>query len=149
MQWIAGYDTAVSVRVPCFPLDDLNLRLFLVLSTIIFFQGGGGFAPELAILILMKSTTETQLSEQSFRDYLRETKITDQKLGLAFAYNMYADLFGIPLRLRANSPDKFAKVCLYVLRTVQQRVIYRAPKRPELWTSTRWLQKEISGAWKV
>src|ERR1035441_2533602 len=58
----------------------------------------------------MKSTTQSQLAEHAYRDYLRETAPTDNKKAISFVFNTYASRFGLPLVMTATLPQRIAKI---------------------------------------
>ena len=80
----------------------------------------------------MKSTTNSQLAEQSYQDYIKETVPTDNKLYISYMFNEYSNHFGIPLRLAPNSPLGIAKLCRNTIN------LY-----------SKWLGVQIQEAWKL
>jgi hypothetical protein len=80
----------------------------------------------------VKSTTGSQLAEQAYHDYRRESQPTDQKVATAFTFNTYATRFGLPMRLTPTSPTRIARICRVAVTSIP---------------NTRWLQEQITEAW--
>src|ERR1039458_4851851 len=97
----------------------------------------------------MKSTTQSQLAEHAYRDYLRETAPSDNKRAISFVFNTYASRFGLPLVMTATLPQRIAKIYRAAISCLNNMPLAGEnpkQKRP-LVVSTRWLQEQITDAW--
>jgi hypothetical protein len=80
----------------------------------------------------MRTTTDSQIAETSYSDYLRETTPTLEKSNVAWMANMYINHFGLPFSMSPTTPAKIAKIVSVVL-----------------FGHSRWMSNQIKEAWDL
>lgn len=100
----------------------------------------------------MKTTTDSQLAEQAYQDFLATSESSDKKRDVCFMYNQYALHYGLPTKLEFNSPDKYAKLCFRVLMYFAREL--RAVKHQSEFGKSRnqsrsctWMAEQVKETW--